>query len=70
VFTVLFTKDNDIFSSMVVYDMSGKQVYVKDPLAGNPIKADLSKLQSGIYFAVFMTADKNLRMTEKLAIVN
>lgn len=68
-FTVLFSKNNDIFANMVVYGNTGKQVYVKDHLNGNPVLVDLSHLQAGIYFLVFTSGDKNVRMTEKIAIV-
>jgi len=69
IFTVMFAKNNDIYTALVVYDNTGKQVYVKDHLNGPALRIDLGHLQPGIYYLVFMTADKNLRITEKMAIV-
>jgi hypothetical protein len=68
-FNVLFARNHDIYSSVIVYDNSGRTVYEKEHLNGNPVAIDISKLQAGIYFAVFMANNRMDRLTERLAIV-
>ncbi len=68
-FNVLFAKNHDIYTSMIVYDNAGKMVYQKEHLNGNPVQVDLSQLQAGIYFVVFMANNRMERVTEKVEIV-
>jgi hypothetical protein len=68
-FNVLFAKNHDIYTSMFVCDNSGRMVYQKEHLNGNAIQIDLSHLQPGIYFAVFMANNRMERITERIAIV-
>ncbi len=68
-FTFVFSKEADFYSSLVVYDNMGKRVFVNEHLNGNPVQADLSKMQAGIYFVVFQSDDKDVRLTERIAII-
>ena len=68
-FNVLFAKNHDIYTSMTAYDNAGRVVYQKDHLNGNPVPVDLSNLQAGIYFVVFMANNRMERITQRVAIV-
>ena len=68
-FTILFSNYHDVFTSMIAYDNTGKQIYQKDHLNGNPVRVDLSHFQSGIYFLVFSSDNRQERITERVAIV-
>ena len=68
-FNVLFAKNHDIYTTLVVYDNAGRMVYQKEHLNGNAAQIDLSQLQPGIYFAVFMANNRVDRITERIAIV-
>ena len=68
-FNVLFARNHDVYTSMTAYDNSGRVVYQKEHLTGNPIQVDMSHLQSGIYFVIFMANNRMERITERVAIV-
>ena len=68
-FRILFAKNHDIYTSMTAYDNAGRIVYQKDHLNGNPVPVDLSNLQAGIYFVVFMANNRMERLTERVSIV-
>ena len=68
-FNVLFAKNHDIYTSMIAYDNAGRVVYEKEHLNGNPVPVDLSHLQAGIYFVVFMANNRMERVTETVSIV-
>ena len=65
-FNVFFIKNFNTHTAMIVYDNTGKEVYVKEHLEANPVRIDLSHLQPGMYFAVFMPG--NEKITEKIII--
>ena len=65
-FNVLFAKYHDIYTSMIAYDNTGKVVYEKQHLNGNPVYVDMSHLQSGVYFVVFMANNRMEHITERV----
>jgi len=68
-FNILFAKNHDVYTSLIAYDNAGRIVYQKEHLNGNPVSLDLSHLQAGIYFLVFMANNRMERITQRVAIV-
>ena len=67
-FVVAFDKNRDIYTSMTVFDETGKVVYVQEHINGTPLYVDLSKFQPGIYFAQFMANNRMEKITERIII--
>jgi len=68
-FHVLFAKNHDIYTNMTAYDNSGRIVFQKEHLNGNPVQVDLSHLQPGIYLMTFTANNRMEHITERVAIV-
>ena len=65
---VLFSKDSFIDASVIVYDLTGRQVYQKNHLTVNPVSLDISNLQPGMYTAIFTSANRLEKIIEKIVI--
>lgn len=67
-FVVAFDKNHDIYTSMIVFDATGKVVFEQQHINGTPLYVDLTKFQPGIYFAQFMANNRMEKLTERIII--
>lgn len=67
IFVAHFPANFNSRTSLMVYDNSGKRIYVNERLTVNTVRIDLSHMQPGIYFANFVIG--NEIHTERIVIL-